>query len=94
MLLWIIAVAVCVLIWGLFWKHNLSFAFGILIGLPLAWILSKTLTPTLTGMEEVPLWLPPLPFAIVAVTLLVYGARIWFRGAPPLPPSSENDSGH
>jgi hypothetical protein len=29
-------------------------------------------------MEEVPLWLPPLPFALVAVTLFVFGLLAWF----------------
>lgn len=95
MLIWIIAVAICVLIWGIFWNSNLSFAFGILIGLPIAWFLSKIVIPVLTAMEHIPIWLPPLPLAIIATSLMVYGAIIWFKGAPPVPPSSsEDDSGH
>jgi hypothetical protein len=91
MLIWIIGVAVLVLAWGLIWKSNLSLALGILIGLPIAWAASKLLRPYITGMEHIPLWLPPLPFAIVATTLLVYGIRIWFRGAPPLPPQDKDE---
>jgi hypothetical protein len=36
-------------------------------------------------MEDIPLWLPPLPLAIIAVTLFVFGAIVWFR-ADKLPP--------
>jgi hypothetical protein len=33
---------------------------------------------TVAGMEEVPLWLPPLPFALVAATLFTFGVLAWF----------------
>lgn len=91
MLIWILGVAVCILIWSFAWRNNLALALGILIGLPVAWLLSRFLEPYITGMEHIPLWLPPLPFAIVAVTLLVFGALIWFRGAPPLPPRDDDE---
>lgn len=91
MLIWILGVAACVLIWSFAWKNNLSLAVGILIGLPLAWFFSRLLRPYITGMEHIPLWLPPLPFAIVATTLFVYGSLIWLRGAPPLPPRNDDD---
>ena len=80
MLLWLLGVAVCVVIYGLIWQANLVLAFGILIGLVLAWFASFLLDPYVTGMEEIPLWLPPLPMATVAVVLFVYGAIVWIRG--------------
>ncbi len=85
MLVWLIVVAACVAIWGVMWQYNLVLAFGVLIGLVMAWVASRFMTPYLTGMEDIPLWLPPLPMATVAVVLLVYGALIWFRGNDALP---------
>lgn len=76
---WLLAVAVVILVWGMLWRTNVMLAFGVLIGLPLAWIASRLINPYVTGMEEIPLWLPPLPFAVVATILLVCGALIWFR---------------
>jgi hypothetical protein len=29
-------------------------------------------------MHDVPLWLPPLPFAVIALTLLSLGVWAWF----------------
>jgi ABC-type sulfate transport system permease component len=85
MLSWIIAVAVLVTLWGFIWRRNLELAFGILLGLPLAWFASRLLTPYLTGMEDIPVWLPPLPLAIIAVLLLVKGALVWIKGNEALP---------
>jgi hypothetical protein len=31
-------------------------------------------------MRDVPLWLPPLPFAVVAISLLCFGIWAWFLG--------------
>jgi hypothetical protein len=30
-------------------------------------------------MNHVPLWLPPLPFAVIALTLLGFGIWAWFQ---------------
>lgn len=97
MILWLVAIAVLVVLWGTLWRRNYVFAFGILLGLPVAWMASVWLRPYVTGMEHIPLWLPPLPFAIVATTLFVYGAMIWFRAdrLPPPPDDAEHDEhGH
>jgi uncharacterized membrane protein YhdT len=90
MLWWLIGVAVFVLIWGRLWQTQPKLAFGVLLGLILAWIFSRYMRPYITGMEQIPLWLPPLPFAIVAITLLVAGALIWLR-ADNLPPVKQPD---
>jgi uncharacterized membrane protein YccC len=86
---WIVGVAFFVLVWGMLWKRNLELALGILLGLPVAWLFSKFLAPYVTGMEEVPLWLPPLPLAIVAVLLFTKGALVWIRGNDALPKVSD-----
>jgi len=97
MIIWLILVAVCVAIWGALWQSNQVLSFGVLIGLILAWVASRLLTPYVTGMEEIPLWLPPLPMATVAVVLFIYGAIVWFRGNDKLPQpkkTEKSDHGH
>ena len=94
MLWWLAGVAVCCLIWAGIWKRNLGLAFGILIGVLLAWLLSYFVRPYVTGMEEIPIWLPPLPLATVAILLLVYGAIIWLRGNEGLPQPKHDDEHH
>lgn len=102
MLGWLIGVVVFVLIWGMLWQSQPKLAFGALLGLPLAWILSLLIRPYITGMQEIPLWLPPLPLAIIAVVLLVAGVMVWLRAdrlAPPSPAAHDEqahgaDDGH
>jgi hypothetical protein len=53
------------------------FAIGVAVGGALA-LLAWSAVEAVAGMEEVPLWLPPLPFALVAVTLFVFGLLAWF----------------
>jgi hypothetical protein len=31
-------------------------------------------------LTHIPIWLPPLPFALVAITLFCFGALAWFWG--------------
>jgi hypothetical protein len=31
-------------------------------------------------MHDIPIWLPPLPFAVVAVSLFCLGILAWFLG--------------
>jgi flagellar biosynthesis protein FliQ len=68
---------------------------GVLIGLPIAWILSRLMTPYVTGMNQIPLWVPPLPIALIALALFYFGFRTWLRAdnLPP-PPASHDDHGH
>ena len=99
MLVWLIAVAVLVVVWGTVWKQNTVLSFGILIGLLLAWIFSRLIEPYITGihetgMENFPIWLPPLPLATVAIILFVYGALVWFRGNEALPQKKQDDTKH
>jgi hypothetical protein len=94
MYVWLIGVALAVLVWAMMWQSQPKMAFGVLLGLPIAWMISRLISPYVTGMEQVPIWLPPLPFAIVAILLLVLGGLIWFRGAPPLPQDREEPHHH
>ena len=90
---WLVGVIVAVLIWGALWKRNLSLAGGVLVGVLLAWILSYFLKPYVTGMETIPIWLPPLPLATIAVALFVYGAITFFRANESLPKGKKDDHG-
>ena len=78
---WLVALIVCLIVWGMLWKSHVRLAFGITIGVVAAMILIYFIRPFLTGnMEDIPVWLPPLPLATVALVLFVYGALVWFRG--------------
>ena len=92
MIWWLVGVAFCCLIWAGIWKQNIVLASGILIGVLLAWPLSYFMEPYVTGMEAIPIWLPPLPLATVATLLFVYGAVIWIRGNEGLPKGKHHDS--
>ena len=99
MLVWLIAVAVLVFVWGLVWKRNNLLSFGILVGLFLAWFFSLLIKPYIlgiheTGMEDFPIWLPPLPLATVAIVLFFFGARTWIRGNDVLPQKKQDDTEH
>jgi uncharacterized membrane protein YccC len=93
---WLVGVIACLLVWGSLWKRNFGLAFGILIGVLLAWLLSYFIRPYITGEATVPVWLPPLPLATVAVSLFIYGVVVWVRGndALPEPKFGENEHRH
>ena len=42
-------------------------------------------------MHEIPVWLPPLPFAIVVIVLFYFGIKTWLN-ADKLPPPREQDA--
>lgn len=90
-MLWLTGIVACLLVWAILWKKNLVLAFGVLFGVLLAWLVSYALEPFITGAEPIPVWLPPLPLATVALVLLVYGVIVWVRGNEGLPDGSNSD---
>jgi hypothetical protein len=61
-------------------RHS-RFAIGIAIGTVLALVLAPFAWSALKAgfaAGELPVWLPPLPFAIVALTLFGFGLAAWF----------------
>jgi hypothetical protein len=96
MFIWFVLLIVCLLVWQLLWKQNLIMAFGVLLGVLLAWGLYYLLKPYVTGMETIPAWLPPLPLATVALILFVYGGLVWIRGNEglPKPKPKQDDADH
>jgi ABC-type Fe3+ transport system permease subunit len=94
MVWWFVLLIVCLLVWQTLWKRNLVMAFGVLVGVLIAWLLYYAIKPYVTGMETIPIWLPPLPLATVALILFVYGGLVWFRGNEGLPKPKNDDSEH
>ena len=77
-LLMIAFLLVLLLLWRLAWRNQPMLAVGIGIGVILGGVIGAIVgAPTL---ESVPIWLPPLPFAIVAFTLFFFGILAWFWG--------------
>jgi hypothetical protein len=95
MLLWLIGVAVFVALWGALWKANTRAAFGVSLGFVLALLLSLLFSQQLkgyvTGMNEIPVWLPPIPILLVVIALFYFGIKTWIN-ADNLPPPRERDS--
>ena len=73
MLVWLIGVTVFVLLWGALWRSSPKAAYGAVWGFLLArilsWLFSVPLTTYVTGMKEMPVWLPAVPIAIVVLAL-------------------------
>ena len=97
MLIWLLGVAVFVFLWSGLWRAQPKAAFGVLLGLLIAYIFSRLLTPYVIGMTPIPIWLPPLPIAIIALTLFVFGTVTWLRAdrlPPPRDRGDDHDHGH
>jgi hypothetical protein len=89
-------IVLLLLAWSVAWKRDPRFAFGIFIGIGVAWAVLNVVKPYLTGRVEMPLWLPPLPVLTIALTLMVLGIVVWFRGDEnlPTPPPPKDEDGH
>ena len=66
------------LLWVVAWRHQRRFAVGTVVGALVAMLAVWLVRPF--ELTHIPIWLPPLPFALVAVTLFVFGALAWFWG--------------
>ena len=60
---------------ALAWRSRPRVAFGLTIGVMIGWIIAATAGPP--HLQSIPVWLPPLPFAVVAVTLFCLGVLAW-----------------
>jgi len=64
--------------WGLAWRNRPILAFGIFLGVASACVVAVIVRPA--GIQHVPIWLPALPFAVVATALLYFGVLAWLWG--------------
>ena len=74
----IIAFLVFLVLWGLAWRNQIKMAFGIFIGIVVGVIAAMAMGPI--EIEEIPIWLPATPFAVVAIALLIFGILAWVVG--------------
>jgi len=66
----------CLLLWLLAWQRRSQLAIGIAIGV----VLGAIGAPAVGGIHHMPIWLPALPFALVALSLFGFGLLAWFWG--------------
>jgi hypothetical protein len=74
----IIGMLVLLALWSLAWRNRPILAFGIFLGTASVCVLAAIVRPA--GIQHIPIWLPPLPFAVVAITLLYFGILAWWWG--------------
>lgn len=71
-----IALLALALWWLHAWMGHSRLALGVAIGVALATFGGPAIK-ALVAMEHMRLWLPALPFALVATTLFVFGILAW-----------------
>lgn len=76
-------------VWAAAWRNHPPLAFGIAIGIMIGWVLAAIFGAV--KLDHIPVWLPPLPFAVVATTLIGLGAIAW-RLDDDEPTSSPHDT--
>ena len=74
----IVAWLIFMVLWSLAWRSRPPLAFGIFLGVAGACALVATVW--FSGIRRVPIWLPALPFATVAITLFSFGILAWRWG--------------
>jgi hypothetical protein len=77
-LLQIAGLLLFLVLWGVAWRRQPNLAFGIFLGVAIAAVVAVVVRPF--DMRSVPIWLPALPFAVVAISLLCFGIWAWFLG--------------
>jgi hypothetical protein len=71
------AFLVFLILWAFAWRYQIKLAFGILVGLVIGGILGQFLGPY-NSVHDIPIWLPPLPFMFVVVSLFTYAFIAWY----------------
>ena len=65
-------------LWGAAWSRQPNLALGIFFGVAIAAVVAALVRPS--QLHSVPIWLPPVPFAVVATSLLGFGIWAWVLG--------------
>jgi hypothetical protein len=65
-------------LWGVAWRRQPNLALGVFFGVAIAAVVAAVVSSS--HLHTVPVWLPPLPFAVVAVSLLGFGIWAWVLG--------------
>ena len=69
----------CLVLWLRAWQRGSRLALGLAIGTLIAWLGSLFLQSR-PVFDHMPVWVPALPFVIIAITLFGFGALAWFWG--------------
>jgi hypothetical protein len=67
------------LLWLFAWQRGSYMARGIAIGGILV-LVGVPVIHAASSLDHIPLWAPPLPFALIAITLFGFGLLAWFWG--------------
>ena len=70
----------CMLLWILAWQRGSRFALGIAVGALLALGVGGRSSGPSARKDHMPVWVPALPFALIAITLFGFGLLAWFWG--------------
>lgn len=81
----------CMLLWIRAWLRGSQLATGAVIGVVLA-LGAVIVFRTIGAADPMPVWLPALPFALVATTLFAFGLLAWLWGDEQ--PHRSHESGH
>ncbi len=69
----------CLVLWVRAWQHRSRFAIGLAIGGACV-LLGSLFLQSAPNFDHMPVWVPALPFGVIAVTLFCFGALAWFWG--------------
>lgn len=69
----------CLVLWILAWQRGSRLAVGIAIGAALV-LVAGVIVRSTVKLDHIPTWGPPLPFALIALTLFTFGLLAWFWG--------------
>lgn len=74
----IIGSLIFMLLWSLAWRSRPHLALGIFLGVAAACALVAVVG--IAGLRHMPVWLPALPVALVAIALFTFGILAWRMG--------------
>ena len=67
----------CMLLWIGAWQRKSRFAVGLGVGAAVV-VLAAPVVLSLTRTQHLPVWVPALPFALIAISLFGFGLLAWF----------------
>ena len=68
----------CMLLWIRAWQRGSQLAVGVIIGALLVLVGGPVVRGALASLDHMPVWVPAVPFALIALTLFGFGLLAWF----------------
>jgi hypothetical protein len=69
----------CCLLWIRALLRGSRLAIGLAVGVVLA-LLAAPVARSVATLDHLPVWVPALPFAAIAISLFVFGLLAWYWG--------------